>query len=294
MTLVVLKPGALTTVQDTGRTGLRHLGVGLGGALDAFSARVANLLVGNGEDAALLEITLAGPVLRFERGARIALTGASADAGADGIALPGWRPIALPAGSELRIGACRDGARAYLAVAGGFDVSPVMGSRGTDVRAGFGGVDGRPLRAGDRLAFAASESDQSGIDAMAIAPWWLDPTPDLDLAMPALAHAMPGRDALREPRSLFDAPWRIATASDRQALRLEGPRLQAADTRDRVSAPVAPGSVQLPPRRPAHRAAGRGADRRRLSRDRARGERGSAAPGAVPARRRAELHAHRP
>jgi biotin-dependent carboxylase-like uncharacterized protein len=242
MTLVVVKPGALTTVQDRGRAGFRHLGVGQGGALDAFSARIANLLAGNAEEAALLEITLAGPTLRFERGARIAVAGASVDARIDGIALPGWRPLDLPAGSELRLGGCRDGARAYLAIAGGFAVAPVMGSRATDVRAGLGGFEGRALRAGDRLAFAARE-----VETLAIAPWWLDPRPDLEFGMPALAHLLAGRDALSEPQRLFAAEWRIGSASDRQGLRLAGPRLQAADPSDRVSAPVAAGAVQLPP-----------------------------------------------
>lgn len=242
MTLTVVKPGALTTVQDSGRAGFRHLGVGRGGALDAFSARVANLLAGNADDAALLEITLAGPTLHFERGTRIALAGANVEARIGDIALPGWRPIDVPAGSTLRIGACRDGARGILAVAGGFELPPVMGSRATDVRAGFGGVEGRPLRAGDRLAFASR-----AVDAISIARWWIDPRPDLDLSTPAVARAMPGRDALAVPQALFDAEWRAAAASDRQGLRLEGPPLQATEARERVSAPVVPGAVQLPP-----------------------------------------------
>lgn len=242
MTLAVVKPGALTTVQDPGRTGFRHLGVGQGGALDAFSARVANLLVGNGDDAALLEITLAGPTLHFECGARIALAGASVEAHIGDLALPGWRPIEVPSESTLRIGRCLDGARAFLAIAGGFDVPRAMGSRATDVRGGFGGCEGRALRAGDRLAFAAH-----AVEAVSVASWWIDPRPDLDLSVPALARLMAGHDALAAPHALFDSPWRVAAASDRQGLRIDGPPLQAAETRERVSAPVAPGTVQLPP-----------------------------------------------
>ena len=117
MSVQVLAPGLLTTVQDTGRHGLRHLGVGCAGALDAYSLQIANLLVANDADAAALEITLAGPRLRCERAVRIALCGAEIDAHADDLALPGWRPIDLPAGSELMIGHCRRGARAYLAIA---------------------------------------------------------------------------------------------------------------------------------------------------------------------------------
>ena len=105
MSIEVLRPGAQTTVQDRGRTGLRHLGIGVAGALDAYSAAVANLLVGNDESCAVLEITLSGPTLRFACAARIALAGADIDAHCGDTTLPGWRPIKLPAGSELRLGA---------------------------------------------------------------------------------------------------------------------------------------------------------------------------------------------
>lgn len=250
MSVRVLKPGALTTVQDAGRTGWRHLGVGAGGALDAFSARVANVLAGNGEDEAVLEITLAGPTLRIERGVRIAICGAAVDATAvdprtgESHALPGWRTIALPAGMELRFGACRSGARAYLAFEGGLDLPPTLGSRATDVRGGFGGLDGRALRSGDRLALRELPGAPASMP-LAIARGWLDPRPDLDFALPALAHAMPGAFATLSP--LFDTVWTVSASSDRQGLRLEGPALAPADPRERVSSPVAPGTVQLPP-----------------------------------------------
>ena len=243
MSVRVLRGGPLSTVQDTGRHGFRHLGVGASGALDAFSARVANLLVGNTADAPVLEFTLAGPVLSFERGARIAITGAAIDAQVGEVALPGWRLIDLPAGSEVRFGACRDGARSYLAVAGGFNVPTIMGSCATDVRAGFGGAQGRALKTNDRLQFDASLD----ISELKISPWWVDARPDIDLSQSAVVATLPARDATTNPAALFAREWRVAAASDRQGLRLEGPALQLADTRDRISAPVAPGTVQLPP-----------------------------------------------
>ena len=141
--LDVLAGGLQTTVQDRGRVGLRHLGVGSAGALDGYSLRVANLLVGNDADAAVLEITLQGPRLRLREAARIAITGADIEARVDDVVLPGWRPIDLPAGTELALGPCRRGARAYLAFAGGVQVAPVLGSASTDLRAGFGGLEGR-------------------------------------------------------------------------------------------------------------------------------------------------------
>ncbi len=241
----VLAAGLQTTVQDLGRVGHRHLGVGTAGALDGYSLRVANLLVGNAQDAAALEITLQGPRLRLRRAARVAITGADIDAHADGIAIPGWRPVDLPAGSELVLGPCRRGARAYLAVAGGFAVDTILGSAGTDLRAGFGGVDGRALVAGDTLA--ANGSSPGDIDAPTIASWWIDPEPDLDLRRAQAIRVLSGHDALAPADALFAQPWRVTPQSNRQGLRLQGELLALAHPGDRLSEPVAPGTVQLPP-----------------------------------------------
>ena len=243
MSVQVLAPGLLTTVQDLGRTGWRHLGVGSAGALDAHAHALANLLAGNPPDAASLEITLAGPTLRFAQAARVALCGAEIDARCDGIVLPGARPWVLPAGATLALGACRRGARAYLAIGGGLDVPAVLGSRSTDLRGGFGGLGGRALREGDVLPLAVAAQD---VDAPRVAPWWIDARPEAgaDGAIRVLA----GADATQPGDALFRQAWRVAAASDRQGLRLEGDApLQLADAGERVSAPVAPGTIQLPP-----------------------------------------------
>ncbi len=243
MSVEVLAPGLLTTVQDGGRAGWRHLGVGVAGALDPNAHAQANLLVGNAPDAAALEITLAGPRLRFERAVEIALCGADIDARCDGIALPRARPLRLPAGSELALGACRMGARAYLAVAGGIAVEPVLGSRSTDLRGGFGGLAGRALRAGDVLP--PGDAPCCDVDAIEIAPWWIDDAPAAD---PRDAiRVLPGADATAPADALYAHGWKVAATSNRQGLRLEGAALEVADGRERVSAPVAPGTVQLPP-----------------------------------------------
>lgn len=152
----VIAPGSLTTVQDRGRDSWRHLGVGRAGALDPASAALANRMVGNPSDAAVLEITLIGPTLELPQPARIALCGAAIDARFEDAqnrvhTIPGGRPVDLPAG-RLRLGAIRSGLRAWLAVAGGFDVPHVLGSRSTDLRGGFGGLQGRALRSDDALA----------------------------------------------------------------------------------------------------------------------------------------------
>lgn len=246
MSLQVLSPGLLSSVQALSRAGHRHLGVPLSGALDRVSLRLANLLVGNEPGTAALEITLHGPRLRFDRPALVAITGADIEAHIGGQAIPGWRPILLPAGVELAMGACRRGARAYLAMAGGVAVPERLGSQSTDLRSGFGGFHGRALQAGDSLAIADAERIEA-TDAVKIARWWIVPGPDLDFATPASIRLLPGSDALSQPTKLHEGEFRVAAASNRQGLRLQGDALEIADGRERISAPVSPGTLQLPP-----------------------------------------------
>jgi len=247
MNIEILAPGLLTSVQDGGRHGSRALGVRVGGAADAHSLRTANLLAGNDPDAAALEITLSGPTLRLQRAATIALCGATIDAHADGIALPGWRPIALPDGCTLTLGACRRGARAYLAFDGGIDVPVVLGSRSTDLRGGFGGHAGRALRTGDALPLGKSRAAIASTGAPRIASWWIDADSDLDFADSIAVRVLPGKDAMHPADALHTQDYAIDAASDRQGLRLRGTALRLADAHERISEPVVPGTVQLPP-----------------------------------------------
>jgi len=246
MSVQVLSPGLLSTVQDAGRFGYRGAGVGVSGALDGYSRAVANLLVGNPADAAVLEITLHGPRLLFRRTARLALCGAGVDARVGSLELPGWRPVDLPADSELQLGNCRNGCRTYLAVAGGFRVPEVLGSRSTDLRGGFGGSNGRALRAGDVLPLSP-DSVQEQTLAAKIAPWWIDPAPDLEFNGTTTLRVLPGHDLLAQDDTLTMSTFRVAAASNRQGLRLEGPSLRVTKTSERISEPVAPGTLQLPP-----------------------------------------------
>lgn len=243
MSIEVLAPGLLTTVQAFGREGFRHLGVGFGGALDPDTQAIANLLAGNAASAPTLEISLAGPTLRFEHATRIALCGAAFDADIDGEPLPGWRCANLPAGSVLRIGGCRQGARAWLAIAGGIRVPEILGNASTDLRGGFGGVEGRALRAGDRLRV---EPIDEAIECLRIASWWIDPHA-LDAGPSSPIRILPGADATDPDDGLFEREWTIAPASNRQGLRLAGDSIAVRDAHERISEPVAPGTVQLPP-----------------------------------------------
>ena len=242
MSIEVLSPGLLTTVQAFGREGFRHLGVGFGGALDPDAHAIANLLVGNAAPAATLEIALAGPTLRFEHASRIALCGTAFDADIDGEPLPGWRSATLPAGSVLRIGGCRTGARAWLAVSGGIRVPDILGSASTDLRGGFGGIEGRALRAGDRLQV---EPFTETVERMRIAPWWIDPHA-LDAQPSPPMRVLPGSDPTDPGDGLFEHAWTVAPASDRQGLRLVGRSVAVRNAREYISEPIIPGTVQLP------------------------------------------------
>ncbi|MGZ4123818.1 MAG: 5-oxoprolinase subunit C family protein, partial [Tumebacillaceae bacterium] len=152
MSVHIERPGLLTSVQDLGRYGFQKYGVMVSGAMDPFALRLANLLVGNDEGASALEITLMGPKLRFEEATLIAICGAYLSPAIDGQPVPEWRPVWVRAGSVLTFGTAVAGCRAYLAVAGGFDVAEVLGSRSTFLRGGIGGHEGRALVAGDVLA----------------------------------------------------------------------------------------------------------------------------------------------
>lgn len=152
MSVEVIKPGLLTSLQDAGRRGYAHLGLGRAGAVDEPARQLANALVGNVGDEAVLEITLAGPTLRFQQEAVVALTGGLIEGRVEGQALPAWTSCFLPAGSVLRLGGMRHGCRSYLAVRGGFDCAPVLGSRSTDLHAGVGPLQGKSVQAGDVIA----------------------------------------------------------------------------------------------------------------------------------------------
>ena len=149
MNAVVTRAGFLTSVQDLGRTGFRQFGVSTSGALDSFALRVANLLVGNDEGAAGLEITLGGLQLRFEDERIVAWCGGEFDVQIGSRALPAGHVAHLQRGDELKFGRAQIGCRCWLAISGGIDMPVVLGSRSTDLRANFGGFEGRALRDGD-------------------------------------------------------------------------------------------------------------------------------------------------
>lgn len=259
MSLYVMEPGLLTTVQDLGRHGHQRDGVPVGGAMDPFALRIANLLVGNDEGAAAVEVTLSGPTLRFDRGVLIAIGGADLSASLDGASLPPWRPAWAPAGAMLSFGRARSGCRAYLAVAGGIDVDPVLGSRSTFVRAGLGGVHGRAIRRDDMIPVATPSALASRIaDALrrpqhdtGIARWGAGPSLLPGYSSRPTIRLLPGAhmDALTTAshRELCRAQFRVSPQSDRMGYRLDGPPMELAAPLEILSEAVTFGTLQLPP-----------------------------------------------
>jgi antagonist of KipI len=234
-TVTVLEPGLMTTVQDLGRSGQRAAGVPSGGAADPLSARLANLIVGNPESAALIEFTLLGPSLRFETDTIVALAGATI------ASQPTLRPLQMRAGETLVIGHVTAGCRGYLAIAGSIDLPPVLGSWATYLPAGFGGLAGRPLVAGDQLAAGPLSAIPTNLN------WSLDPSlvPLPPRAASCQLRFVPVTADTDQLRPLTTAPFSVTASSDRMGLRLRGRLPQTAA--DGVSRAVLPGTIQLPP-----------------------------------------------
>ncbi|WP_431896097.1 biotin-dependent carboxyltransferase family protein [Nonomuraea sp. bgisy101] len=236
----VLVPGPYATVQDLGRPGYAHLGVPRSGAADAASLRLANRLVGNPEGSAGLELTFGGARLRFLAGTWIAVTGApcpltaSSEAGAQGMGAPFW----MPRGAELRVGTPAAGLRTYVAVRGGIDVEPVLGSRSTDSLSGLGPP---PLRAGTTLPVGATGS----LPAICA-----DQAPPLPPAPPVLrVLAGPRDDWFADDASagLCARPYEVSQDSNRVGVRLRGTTLAWARQGELPSEGMVTGAVQVPP-----------------------------------------------
>lgn len=254
--IVIRKPGVLASVQDLGRHGLRQLGVCPGGALDVLSLTLANRLVGNADGAAGLELTMGGCELQFEADTRIALTGDDFSATLDGTPLwPCWS-VPVAAGQTLRLaganapGAKKAGLRSWLAVAGGIDVPQILGSRSTDLKAGFGGHEGRPLRKGDRLPTCASPLGAAQRERRAFGlrgPDWGADEGDGAIAL----RVLPGPEfelfTLAARDLLWGERWRITPQSNRMGSRLAGAELKRKRGGDMLSSGVIPGTVQVPP-----------------------------------------------
>ncbi len=246
--LRVVAPGMLTTVQDLGRSGYQHLGIAVSGALDPVSLQAANALAGNPPGTGALEVAYVGPTLVAEADdVRLAFAGAEAaielmddESAAEGVRIEGMRSVRLRRGETVRIGSLSGANVLYVAVEGGFAIEPVLGSVSTYIRGGFGGWQGRALRAGDRLPLVretASEREE----------WRLE---GLDLSPPARFRVIAGpqRDYFsdRATAAFFAGEYSVCAGSDRMGMRLSGPPIEHVRGFNITSDGVAPGSIQIP------------------------------------------------
>lgn len=261
MSIKVIRPGLLTTIQDLGRYGLQKHGVIVSGAMDPLALRTANLLVGNQENEGSLEVTMAGPTLFFEQDALIAICGASMNPKIDGTPIPGCRPVYVKAGSTLDIRGATSGCRAYVAVAGGFEIPSVMGSQSTYLRAGIGGFQGRALKEGDVLQLRTPAADATRLVAKLAGGERVAPFTATDWSLSsAVLPAYDKNPVIRVMRGgqfdLFDAEsrsrffageFKVTPQSDRMGYRLSGPKLHLSSPLEMISEAVAAGTIQVPP-----------------------------------------------
>ena len=247
--LRVVSPGLLSTVQDRGRPGLASMGVARGGACDPLALAAANLLAGNAADTPALEMSLLGPELEVVDDCVVGLAGADMDARVpeNGRGLVAVGSHEIRAGTHLVFGPAVDGARAYLALAGGIDAPRVLGSASTALVGGFGGIDGRPLAVGDCLR-ESRQGDRAGAGRA-----WPGPGPSSGVGAangPRTVRILPGPHLGRFPPGamgrLLDTDWGVTSQADRAGVRLSGPELLAPGSHELVSTGMVWGAVQVP------------------------------------------------
>lgn len=243
MSITVLNPGLLTTVQDFGRIGYQQFGVSVSGVMDPRAATIANILVGNEEGEAVLECTMMGPHLQFGQATCIAITGGDLGATLDGQSIPTYRAIKVEAGQVLRFTAPRQGCRAFIAFAGGLDIPVVMGSRSTYMKAKIGGVQGRKLEKGDVIGFRAPKPDLKNLNIRFIAPEFV---PRAEYAIRVVLG--PQDDAFTQEGldTFLGQTYTVTPEFDRMGCRLEGPVIQHKESGDIISDGIAFGAIQVP------------------------------------------------
>ncbi len=244
MNLEILEGGYGVTIQDAGRRGHADLGIPEGGAMDRFALQAANLLAGNTPGAAGLEIPSAGLVLLPDADCLLACAGPGWSLRVNSRNLPGWMSVLARAQDRVEVipGSGRWG---YLAISGGLDVPLILDSRSTNLRGGFGGLEGRPLRAGD---YIPCFDTQFSLEDRAGTTFPLDRIPPY--GSPLEARMIPGPEADLLPGTtdeFFGQTWRVGSRSDRMGYALEGVTLNPADIGELITVPVIPGVIQVPP-----------------------------------------------
>jgi len=235
MEMKLHKAGVLTTVQDLGRYGHRSSGVPVCGPMDTIALRIANLLVGNPEGCACLEITLVGPEIEFSTDKVIAVCGAKLS----GVEMN--RPLSVKAGEKIKLGSCISGSRAYLAISGGITTEPVLGSQSTYLRGHFGGLEGRALKDGDVLNIGKGLSLKKDV-----ARFYISGSPLSQYSGALTLRVIEGAHMAEFSAGFFTQSYKVSVSSDRMGLRLMGKPLKRKVATDIVSRAVVCGTIQVP------------------------------------------------
>lgn len=256
MSITVIKPGLLSTVQDSGRTRFGKFGVSVSGAMDHFSHRTANWLVGNDEEEATLELTWSGFTARFEQDLWIAITGGDFSPAIEGVTVPMWRPVFVRKGSAITFQKPIAGCRTYLAVSGGMDVPEVMGSRSTYLRAGIGGFQGRALKSGDVIYVKTGGSfyiPTIGLDKSCLfnsvkwsIPGSIFPSYNAHPTIRVIRGNQFDDFDVESRETLFNQRFQVTPQSDRMGYRLSGSPLRLTSVVEYTSEAVTLGTVQVP------------------------------------------------
>lgn len=254
MSIKVLNHGLMTTIQDLGRYGSQKFGVIVGGAMDTYSLRLGNHLVGNMENEAALEITLYGTTLQFEEDTLIAITGGDFFPTINGILAPLWSPIVVMKDSILKFHSAIKGSRAYVAIAGGIDIPEVMGSKSTYLRANIGGFKGRALQKGDVLTLTNSndlEYENSETNKKNKISWSINYNELINFSKHQVIRVIQGTEYDRFDKEIQHNLWTevftISVQSDRMGYRLEGISLSLSKNFELLSEGVTFGTIQIPP-----------------------------------------------
>ena len=244
MSILFLSPGLLTTIQDAGRFCYQQYGFAPGGALDRRAMVMANLLVGNEPGEAVLEMTLLGAEMEFTKENVVAITGGRCEPNRNGEPVPMYAALRICAGDTLSIGPVTEGCRVYVAFAGGLNVPPVMGSKSTQLKYGLGGFEGRALKTGDEIPFAAPHTRYANIEKRVLPPPIRQPgVQTLRVVLGPQAKTSFKKEAIE---TFLKEEYAVTNESDRMGCRLHGRTLSFIDGADIISDATALGSVQVP------------------------------------------------
>lgn len=256
MSIQVLRPGLMATIQDLGRYGFQKFGVVVGGAMDQYALRIANLLVGNEEDEGALEVNVFGTKLQFNEDTLIAITGGDLQASVDGVRIPTWRPFLIKKGEALTFISAIKGCRAYVAFAGGIQVPKVMGSKSTYTRAQIGGFYGNALKKGDRFSCGKMNERNQMIfeqlqDVSKHVSWSVNGHSLGNMEKTQTIRVLPGTEFeyfdKQSQNTLFEETYDITSQADRMGYRLEGAPLSLQKPLELLSEGVTYGTIQIPP-----------------------------------------------